>query len=468
MGRPWLLVDLNHYTPITEDIMPIDIVIKNASLVIPNSQIIEADIAIADGRVVSWSRMIGTAAAREIDANGKVVIPGVIDPHVHLGVFGHLAEEAKTETQAAIVGGVTTLGCYVSAENSYLDAIPDWIRTVSPHLFTDVFFHPIILADHQLNELCNYVERLGIHSFKVYMWGFPGIIESVDDGFLLDVFNTAMECSQPPRICVHAENPQLIKRATDKLGAQLYSREGTLADWERTHPSIAESEAVARAMFLARGVDAPVYFVHISSGDTVDILKAGKTDKISVETTSPYLSVDVRDRCARLGKMVPPLRHREDIDKLWAAVRDGTIDTIGTDNTTLTVAEKQTDESIWKAVPGYAVLATHLPVLIEEGYHKRGIPLPQLIGLVTENPAKLFGLYPEKGTLFPGSDADLVILDLDLDQVVHATSLPSRSDFSIYEGRSLRGWPTTVIKSGHIVYENGRIDLSLSGLGRPL
>lgn len=448
--------------------MPIDIVVKNASLVIPNNQIIEADIAIADGRVVSWSRSIRAAATHEIDANGKVVIPGVIDPHVHLGVFGHLEEEAETETRAAIAGGVTTLGCYVSAESSYLDAIPEWIRTVTPHLFTDVFFHPIILADYQLNELCHYVDRLGIHSFKVYMWGFPGVVESVDDGFLLDVFNTAMECTQPPRICVHAENPQLIKRATDKLGAQLFSREGSLADWEKTHPSISESEAIARAIFLAREVNAPLYFVHISSGESVDVLKASKTSNISAETTSPYLSVDVTDRCGILGKMVPPLRRREDIDRLWRAVREGLIDTIGTDNTTLTAAEKRADESIWKAVPGYAVLATHLPVLIEEGYHKRGIPLPQLIGLVTENPAKLFGLYPKKGALLPGSDADLVILDLDLMRVVHASSLPSRSDFSLYEGKSLRGWPTTVIKSGHIVYENGQIDMSLRGVGRSL
>jgi dihydropyrimidinase len=166
--------------------------------------------------------------------------------------------------------------------------------------------------------------------------------------------------------------------------------------------------------------------------------------------------------------MVPPLRYREDVERLWEAVQDGLITTIGTDNTTLTRAEKQAEESIWKAVPGYPVLATHLPVLIEEGYHKQKISLPKLVGTVTENPARLFGLYPKKGALLPGSDADLVVLDLDQERVVRAEDLPSRSDFSLYEGQALRGWPTTVIKSGRVVYENGKIVTPLRGLGRRL
>ena len=254
--------------------MPADIVIKNASLVIPNNQIIEADIAITRGRVVSWSRTIDSAASIEINAAGKTVIPGVIDPHTHLGVFGSLEDEASSETQAAISGGVTTLGCYVSGEDSYLEEVPEWIRTVESYLFTDVFLHPVILTDYQLNELHHYVDRLAIRSFKVYMWGLPGVIDSVDDGFLLDVFKAAAECPEPPRVCIHAENPQLIRRATDKLGAQVYSREGTLADWEKTHPGISESEAVARAMFLARETGVPLYFVHTSSRQTVDVLQS--------------------------------------------------------------------------------------------------------------------------------------------------------------------------------------------------
>ena len=448
--------------------MPADIVIKNASLVVPNNQIIEADIAIDQGRVVSWSRTIDLPASIEIDAAGKTVIPGVIDPHTHLGVFGPLEHEAFSETQAAISGGVTTLGCYVSAEASYLDKIPEWIRTVETHLFTDVFLHPVILADYHLNELNGYVDRLGIRSFKVYMWGLPGVIDSVDDGFLLDVFGAAAKCPKPPQVCIHAENPQLIKRATEKLGAQLYSREGTLADWEKTHPGISESEAVARAMFLARESGVSLYFVHTSSRETVDVIQTSRPSNVSVETTSPYLSLDVTAPCGVLGKMVPPLRQREDVERLWEAVQDGLITTIGTDNTTLTRAEKRADESIWKAVPGYPVLATHLPVLIEEGHHKRKIPLPKLIGLVTENVARLFDIYPRKGTLLPGSDADLVILDLELERIVRAQDLPSRSDFSPYEGQSLRGWPTTVIKSGRVVYDEGKIETSLRGIGSPL
>ncbi len=441
-----------------------DLVIKNASLVVPNSQVIEADLAIRDGKIAAWSRQISLSAREEIDVRGRTVFPGIIDPHVHLGVFGEPAVDAATETAAALCGGVTTLGCYVSGEGSYLSSIPAWAEAVVPRSHTDLFVHPVILTDFHLNELREVIHRFELGSFKVYMWGLPGVVDSVDDGFLLDVFSAAEQAggrmstagqAGAPWVCIHAENPQLIKRAEARLGAQVFSREGTLLDWEKTHPGIAESEAVMRAIFLARDTGAQLYFVHVSSRETVDVLAGMRNARIRAETTSPYLTLNAETQAGVLAKMVPPIRRQEDCNRLWEGLLREDIRTIGTDNTTLTRAQKRSDESIWNAVPGYPVLGTHLPVLLEEGYHRRGIDLPTLVGWVTENPARTFGLYPRKGSLLPGSDADLVVVDLQCERTVRAEQLASRSDFSLYEGRRVRGWPSTVIKRGRIVVDNG-------------
>jgi len=433
-----------------------DLVIKNASLVIPNSQIIEADLAVREGKIAAWSRQLSLSAREEIDARGRAVLPGIIDPHVHLGVFGDLARDTASETAAALCGGVTTLGCYVADEGSYNTAIPRWAETVLPQSHTDLFIHPVILTDYHLNELPEVVERFGLQSFKIYMWGLPGVVDAVDDGFLLDVFSAA-EKMPGVRVCIHAENPQLIKRAEDRLGAQIFSRQGTLLDWERTHPGIAESEAVMRATFLSRDTDAHLYFVHVSSRETVDVLSGIQGERIRAETTSPYLTLTADGSEGVLAKMVPPIRRQDDCDRLWLGLRQGEIQTIGTDNTTLTRAEKRAGESIWNAVPGYPVLGTHLPVLLEEGYHRRGIDLPTLVGWMTENPARMFGLYPQKGSLLPGSDADLVLVDLDAPRAVRVDQLSSRSDFSLYEGETLRGWPSCVIKGGRVAYDDGAL-----------
>ncbi len=432
-----------------------DLVIKNASLVIPHDQIIEVDVTVQDGKIAAWSRQTTISAREEIDARGQAVLPGIVDPHVHLGAFRDLAGDAATETAAALLGGVTTLGCYVSDKGSYEAAIPRWAETVLPRSHTDVFVHPVVVSDFHLNELRRVLARFGLVSFKVYMWGLPGTTDAVDDGFLLDVFSVAEE-EPSPWVCIHAENPQLIKRAGERLGAQMYSRQGTLLDWERTHPGIAESEAVMRATFLARNTAARLYFVHVSSQESVDVLAHARRDKIRAETTSPYLTLTAEAESGVLAKMVPPIRRGSDCDRLWEGLRNGDIQTIGTDNTTLTRAEKRADASVWNAVPGYPVLGTHLPVLIEEGYHRRGIDLPTLVGWMTENPARTFGLYPRKGTVLPGSEADLVIVDLHRKHIVRADQLASRSDFSLYEGRGLRGWPSCVIKAGRIAFLEGR------------
>ena len=258
-------------------------------------------------------------------------------------------------------------------------------------------------------------------------------------------------------------------RRFNKLIFEEKGNSATIEDWTDTHPSMAEEEAVVRLSYLAKESKVPVYFVHISSKAAIERLRSIKpfNKYLNVETTSPYLSLTRHSSQGNLLKMEPPFRDDEDVEALWKALEDNVIDSIGTDNVTMTKSEKKIDEDIWTTIPGYAVLQTHLPVLLNNGINEKGLRIEQLISKMTKKPAEIFGIYPQKGTILPGSDADIVIVDLNLSKKVKANELNSRSDFSIYEDINLKGWPVMTIKSGKVVAEEGKL-IEPSALGKCL
>jgi dihydropyrimidinase len=195
-----------------------------------------------------------------------------------------------------------------------------------------------------------------------------------------------------------------------------------------------------------------VYIVHLSSVEGVQTVRRLKAEgrRFHVETTSPYLTLSFDTPLGALAKMVPPIRSAQDREALWAALREGLIDTIGTDHTPMTKAEKRPDPGIWKTMPGYPAVGTHLPSLLHEARRHR-YPLVDLVEKMTANPAKIFGLYPRKGTILPGSDADLIVIDPDREQTVSVALAASRADFALHEGERLVGWPTAVFKSGRLL-----------------
>ncbi len=180
-------------------------------------------------------------------------------------------------------------------------------------------------------------------------------------------------------------------------------------------------------------------------------------NRIHVETTTPALSLTKFDESGLISKRHPPLRDAEDRDALWEGIKNGTIDTLGTDNITDTRAGSRLEQGWLRAKGGFPMLATHLAVMLHEGYHARGVPLTTLVEKACLNPAKIFSLYPRKGTIAPGSDADLVILDLFREKTVDVHQLESFGDVSPYHGRRLRGWPWKVIKAGHVAVEDDRL-----------
>ncbi|MFZ5649943.1 MAG: dihydroorotase [Bacillota bacterium] len=432
-----------------------DLVIRDGKVVIPGTGIVEADIAIEGDKISALGG--GLTGREEIDASGKYILPGIIDPHIHLGIFGDLALEMETETRSGLMGGVTTVGCFMGGPNPYHPEFSDTIAMAEGKINTDLFFHLGIMTPAQKEQIPRLIEEYGITSFKMYMSGIPGLIPDVDDGFLLRTFETAAAIGDGVIICVHAENPQI--NATTRSEVQGRLADGTLADWSDTQPNYSEEEAVRRASYFAGLAGNRLYFVHISTGESIRALSAIKpaNPKIFVETTSPYLSITKFSAKGLLAKMVPPFREGTSVEALWQGVKDNVVDTIGTDNVSQTLAVKQAEKGMWGAMPGYPALGTHLPVVLHHGVNKRGVSLLKVAEIMSKKPAEIFGLYPQKGVIAPGSDADLVVVDLEKTVRVDHKNLGSYCDFSLYDGEELKGWPVMTVKSGRLVVKDGRM-----------
>lgn len=438
-----------------------DLVVRNGTLVIPGIGRVAADVGILGGRIVT----LGTdLSGKELyDATGKVVLPGIFDPHVHIGNELSFEEEAESETRAAILGGVTTIGIFIrSLEDSYFQHLPAFRAAMDERAYVDSIFHPQIFTDQQIDEMPAYTRDYGVRSYKFYMSGMPGIVKSVSDDVLLRGFRQVASIGVDVIACVHCETGALVARAREEL--QKNKPKGTLADWEDAHPADAEALAIRTAAYLAKVAGVHLYVVHVSSKQGIAAVKLARTDgtTLTAETITPFLGISSDDANGFLAKMVPPVRTPEHRAALWAAVRDGTLDTVGTDNTSRRRASKNPQGGLHGARPGHPSLGTHLPVLLHHG-RLHDIPLERLVDMATRKPAQTYGLYPRKGTIAPGSDADLVIVDLDLEKVVEPSALRGMSDFSPFEGKLLRGWPVATIKGGRIVARDGDIVAPPSG-----
>jgi dihydropyrimidinase len=341
---------------------------------------------------------------------------------------------------------------------SYLPLLGGLIDIVNQKASTDLFFHLSIFTDEQMAQMEEYSRQFGVTSFKLYMAGVKGVFPGVSDGFIYEGFKKVAQMGDRALACIHCEDQSMLDVAFEKVVQE--TPNGTLADWANTGPNIAEEEAIMRACFLAEKAGNRLYIVHISSKEGSDRfaqLRQNGDCRVFGETTSAYLSVSKHDQAGLLAKMLPPLKDQADIDALWEHVRHDELDSFGTDNVSMNKEIKQAEKGMLEAMPGYPILQTHLPAILTEGYHTRGVPLETILVKATVNPAKIYGLYPQKGTLVAGSDADVVVLDLNAERVVKSDELFSYGDFSLYEGKVLKGWPTAVIKGGRVAYRDGEI-----------
>ena len=437
--------------------MKVDMVVSGGKVVIPRIGIKEQNIAVSEGKIVGlFDPSLRLEADLFVDAKGKYVLPGVIEPHTHIGDKDYL-----TETRSAAIGGVTTVLNHVRDVNSDdYDELYGKIKGMcEKQAYVDFSVHFGLITQTHLNNLDKYVNKFGVTSFKFFMnyrgeeGKHVGVIDGIDDGFMFDCFLALGKYRNTPA-CVHAENIEIGWYLRTKL--QKAGRSDLLA-WEENKPDFTEAEAIRRALYLGEISNCPIYIVHLSSKKGLDEIREyqNRYEKIYVETCPHYLTLTSDSKIGVMGKTSPPLRYKEDVEALWQAVADGTIDTIGSDHVPRKKATKS--GTIWEASGGYPGVATLLPILLSEGFHKRGITIERIVELTSYNVAKAFNLYPQKGTIEVGADADFTIVDLDIEKEVRWNELLSLSDYSIYEGWKLKGWPIVTIVRGKVVMENGEI-----------
>lgn len=461
-----------------------DVLIKNVNAVIPFNGIVNTNVLIEDGKIKSLKKTIGQVSAdRIIDAQSKYILPGIIDPHVHYGVYTPIDEAASTESASAVTGGVTTIMRMMRLGGSYRKITNQLEVSAKTHI-TDYGIHASILKLGQVKDM-KYLKNIGINSFKIYMnlgsslnkiltEQDPGSISlketevNMTDKLLTEIIKNASALDSI--ILVHAEdhaicskNIQKIRKLNEHISSNL------LKLWSSLRPESSEVTAIRKIMKISLNHNNPnLYFVHIGSSEALyEIDKYRRlypSLNIWAETCPHYLTHGTNYDNIK-GKVVPPLRPKENHAKLWDAINSGIIDTIGTDHVANDLEIKTANGNFWNALSGFPGLATMLPVLLSEGVNKKRVSLVRISEICSANASKIFGLFPKKGTITEGSDADLTIVDMNKEQIVTPESLNSHSDYSIYDGWKLKGWPIITIVRGMIVMENGKVDHSCIGHG---
>jgi dihydropyrimidinase len=460
-----------------------DIIVKNVNAVIPFNGIVNTNILIESGKIKALKETIENVSAdRIINADNKYVLPGLIDPHVHYGVYTPIENAAITESSSAATGGVTTIIRMIRLEGSYRNIVNHLEASKNSHI-TDYAIHASILQPKQAGEM-SYLKSIGINSFKIYMNlgshlnriladlapGSTTLREmeaNMTDNLLKEIIQAGASLNSI--VLVHAEDHEVCSKNIQEMrnkNENVSSR--ILQLWSSLRPEESEVSAIRKIINIALNYKANLYFVHIGSSEALNEILKNKTLhkdlRIWIETCPHYLTHST-DFDNIKGKVVPPLRPKDNIGKLWDALNRGFIDTIGTDHVANDFKLKNADGNFWNAPSGFSGLATMLPAMLSEGVNKKRIDLLKLSEVCSANTSRIFGLFPKKGTIMEGSDADLTIIDLAKEQTVTPDILNSHSDYTIYDGWRLKGWPIMTIVRGKIVMENGKVDQANIGHG---
>jgi dihydropyrimidinase len=440
-----------------------DLVIRGATVVTPGHQEI-ADVGVSDGQIVQvGGRMTGEGA---VDAAGLLVLPGGIDAHVHL-VSAALAEATRqrgpiwvddfwTGSLAAFAGGITTVGnmTFALPGESMTDAVAREMAGAATEAAADYFLHPVLtqLTENTAEEIAT-LARNGHTSIKVFL---------SDPRFTAEMPDLTRAVAAAGRAgsltLLHCEDAEILART----GAELIeSGHGAVRHFPDSRPVAAEVAAIEQAVELARQTSAPVYVVHLSSAAALDECRRARAGglPVYVETRPLYLHLTTErfaepDGAKYVG--APPLRSQADRDALWRGLVAADIDTLCSDHAPWTLAAKlDPGLNVVTARQGVADLETLMPMLFSEGVVSGRISLDRFVELTSGNAARLFGLYPRKGAIAVGADADLVLWDGQVRKTIDGARMQSRSGYSVYDGWTVQGWPRSVLRRGQVVLRDG-------------
>jgi dihydropyrimidinase len=432
-----------------------------------------SDVAISDGKISALGQSLPRENAKKvIDAKGKYVFPGGIDVHTHLDMpFGGTtsADDFETGTRAAAFGGTTTLIDFaIQYKGQTLrTAFDTWMKKASGKAVCDYAFHCIItdLADAQLAEM-NALTREGVTSFKLFM-AYPGVF-MLDDASIFKALRATSK--NGGLVCMHAENGGAI----DVIVQQALAEGKKAPKYHAlTRPTTAEAEAVSRAIALAEMAGAPVYIVHLSCNEALEKVREARDRGLPVYAeTCPqylYLSLENMDAPGFEGAkyvFTPPLREKWHQEKLWNGLKRDHLQVVSTDHCPFCFKEqKELGRDDFTKIPNGGPGIEHRMSLIYSGGVAAGrFSVNRFVELVSTTPAKLFGLYPRKGTIAVGSDADLVIFDPERKHTISAKTHHMRVDYSMFEGIEVTGMPAVVLSRGRVVIEDNKF-LGRAGAG---
>ena len=445
-----------------------DIVIRGGNLV--NSHGIDSmDLYIKDG-LIDAIEPVGTARAcrREIDAIGQFVLPGFIDAHLH-PVY---ADKMDTLSRAAASEGITTLIPYIGAVKAWgqskglLETIDEFIETSESSSIVDFSIHCTLLQD-DIKDISRSIPLLierGIVSFKAFMaYSKRGMM--LEEPELIRMMK--LIAKHQGILAAHAENGAIIDYLEEHYQSQGLDSPDYIA---KSHPNLSEAEAIFRLLTLGATTKCPIYIPHISCAESIEVVEMFKRwnqVKFYVETCPHYLTLtdDVFNDMGTPAKMSPPLRKPKDIDVLWNAVASGLIDVIASDAAGhMQSANEPLHEKVFNAPNGIPGMESLVKVIYEEGVNHQKISLPAMVKQMCENPARIFGLYPQKGVLELRSDADIVIFNPNSHYTIPPRNPHLNVDYSMYDGREGTGMVQTTILRGEIIMDKGKLsETGISG-----
>ncbi|MGF7033198.1 dihydropyrimidinase [Paenibacillus mucilaginosus] len=444
--------------------------------IVTASDTYRADLLLRDGRIAAIGVGLPAEGAEVVDAAGLYVMPGGVDPHTHLDMpFGGTvtADDFETGTRAAAFGGTTTVidFCLTNKGRPLSEAVAQWHAKSEEKAVIDYGFHLMIseITDEVLEELPRIIEEEGITSLKVFM-AYKNVFQA-DDGTLYRTLLSARE--HGALVMVHAENGDVI----DYLIREALEAGNTDPIYHaKTRPSVIEGEATGRAVKLTALAGSQLYVVHVTCEEAVRQIAEGRSRGLDIwgETCPQYLVLDETDleRPDFQGaKYVwsPPLREKSHQSALWNALKSGELQTLGSDHCSFNFkGQKELGRGDFSRIPnGGPTIEDRFSILFSEGVAKGRITLNQFVDIVSTRSAKLFGLFPRKGTVAVGSDADLVLFDPAARRVVSAELHHMNVDYNPFEGMELTGLPVSVLSRGEFVVRD-RVFTGVPGRGQYL
>ena len=444
--------------------MSLDLIVRGGT-VVTASDTFKCDIGVADGRIVQLAAAITDDAAAVYDARGLLVMPGGIDSHVHLaqpsGKGVEMADDFASGTRSALFGGNTTVMpfCLQQKGQSLREAVDAYHAKARNNCLTDVSFH-LIITDPTPAVLGQELPALiaaGYKSVKVFMT-YEAM--RLNDAEILATMDAARRAGAV--MLVHAENEDVIRYLSD---AHVQAGNVHAKAHASTRPIAAEREATHRALTLAEVVDVPVVIVHISNGPTIDEVARARArgQRVIAETCPQYLLLTKDDLSAdgwEGAKYVcsPPPRDRDQQDACWRGLETGVFDLFSSDHCPFrfddTAGKKRPGGTFVHIPNGIPGVETRMPILFSEGVKKGRIDLNRFVALTSTNHAKTYGLYPQKGTIAIGSDADLTIWNPDVSRTIRHRDLHDNCDYTPYEGLEVSGWPVAVYLRGRLMMKD--------------